>query len=172
MKTKKVRFQLRWVPARSPMSCDMWQVYYGIDLICLFLLFRENRNTRVVQVTHDCDCYYHVYLQQSIVIFMSELYIIPFIRISKGTRYSGTPCTYHCFCTLYNDTLYHKFNLLLLNYGYVLQLYRISLASILSTSKMLAILFLLYLRLAIKFSAHRLKTGVYACLQSVAVWSG
>lgn len=40
---------------------------------------------------------------------------------------------------------------------------------ILSTSKMLAILFLLYLRLAIKFSAHRLKTGVYACLQSVAV---
>lgn len=57
-----------------PMSCDMWQVYYGIDLICLFLLFRENRYTRVVQVTHDCDCYdcyYHVYLQQSIVIFMS-----------------------------------------------------------------------------------------------------
>lgn len=70
MKTKKVRFQLRWVPARSPMSCDMWQVYYGIDLICLFLLFRQNRNTRVVQVTHDCDCYdcyYHVYIYSSLL---------------------------------------------------------------------------------------------------------
>lgn len=81
----------------------------------------------------------------------------------------GHPVHYHCFCTLYNDTLYHKFNLLLLNYGNVLQLYRIPLAPVLSTSKMLAILFLLYLRLAIKFSVHRLKTGVYACLQSVAV---
>lgn len=79
------------------------------------------------------------------------------------------PVLYHCFCTLYNDTLYHKFNLLLLNYGYVLQLYRIPLAPVLSTSKMLAILFLLYLRLAIKFSVHSLKTGVYACLHSVAV---
>lgn len=45
--------------------------------------------------------------------------------------------------------------------SHLLQYYRLQ--------KCLQFFFSLYLRLAIKFSAHRLKTGVYACLQSVAV---